>query len=257
MKKLALFVSLAVVAVLCGCNAAKKIGTTPPAFDLTGSWEVIATSTMNSGSVGYVEFNAAQNGNNLTAAVQEFFTNTGAVTFANCLGATPGNPQGNITATVDSSSINGSFTETGPGGSSASFSIQAPLASASSFSGNYTGTANASGCVDAGTFVATKAKPLSGTYSGQLTFPNGSLETMSLTATEDSSFNITVTGAATGGSADGPIALTGTVTGNLARLQSSSTASLVFSGFALWNPANQKLYIVDDNDYLYGTLSRQ
>jgi hypothetical protein len=110
--------------------------------------------------------------------------------------------------------------------------------------------------VDAGTFVATKALPLSGTYSGQLTFPDGSLETMNLTTTEDSTFKITVTGTATGGSQDGPIALAGTVTGNLARLQSSTTG-LVFSGFALWNAANQKLYVVDDNDYLYGTLSRQ
>jgi hypothetical protein len=155
---------------------------------------------------------------------------------------------------VDGSSITGSFTETSPQGS-ASFSIQAPLASATSFSGNFVGAAgNSAACTDSGTFVATKTTPLSGTYSGHLTYPDGSVETMSLTATQDSAYNLTISGTASGGNNDGPINLTGKVMGNLAEVNNSTNTSPLF---AWWDSGVHKLWIVDNNGYQYGLLVRQ
>src|ERR1700757_5293389 len=137
MKKLELFVSLA---VLLGCNAMKQAGSdsTKPAYDLSGSWEVVATSAQNPGVVSYVEFNATQQSDgSISAPVQEFIlVNKSANALANCLGVAPGSPQGNITATVGTDNIQGTFTETGPTGS-ATFSINAPLSSATTFSGSY------------------------------------------------------------------------------------------------------------------------
>lgn len=184
MKKVALFVSLAVLlTVMVGCSALDKLNKSKntTSFDLTGSWEVVATSTQTPGVVSYVEFNATQDSNgNISAPVQEFILGTSATNYANCLGVTPGNPQGNVTATVGSDNIQGTFTETSSTQGSASFSINAPLSSATTFSGNYTpGNGAPPECVDIGTFVATKTSSLSGNYSGQLTYPDGSVETVS------------------------------------------------------------------------------
>jgi hypothetical protein len=255
-KNLALLVCLFAVAVLeLGCNAMKQAGdSTKPAFDLSGSWEVVATSTMNPGIVSYVEYNATQQGSTVSAPVQEFIVGASVSSLANCLGITPGHPQGNFTATVGSDNIQGTYTETSPTGGSASFTINAPLTSTTTFAGNYT-PANGlpPGCVDLGTYVATKTAPLSGTYSGPLTYPDGSRETMSLTATEDSGY-MTVTGTAAGGQSDGPINLTGNVIGNLAELHSTTPP---LNLFAWWNVASHKLYIVNDTGYAYGSLTRQ
>jgi hypothetical protein len=257
-RHVALLVSLA---VLVGCNALDKAGSdsTPPAFDLSGSWEVVATSTMNTGVVSLVEYNAKQNGATLTAPVQEVIFGTSATTLANCFGVPPGSPQGNVSGTVDGSSITGTFTETGPGGESASFSIQAPIKSANTFSGNFvsstaSSTAPWNPCADSGTFVATKVTPLSGTYTGQLTYPDGSVESMNLSATEDSAYNMTVTGTASGGQSDGPINLSGNVVGNLAELHSSNPPLRLF---AWWDASRQQLDIYDDTGYAYGALKRQ
>jgi hypothetical protein len=262
MKKVALFVSLAVVLIIMvGCSALDKLkngDSTKPAFDLSGSWEVVATSTANPGIVGYVEFNAVQQGNgNISAPIQEFIFGPGITTRTNCMGVTLGNSQGNISATVGVDNIQGTYTETGPLGS-APFSINAPLSSATTFSGSYnpmngTGTLP-SECIDLGTYVATKTSPLSGTYTGQLTYPDGSVETMSLTATQDSAYNVTITGSASGGNSDGPINLTGKVMGNLAEVNNSAnTLPLV----AWWDSANHKLRVIDNNSYFYGSLDRQ
>jgi hypothetical protein len=273
MKQLGLLVSLAVVlTIMVGCSALDKLkgknsgGTT---YDLTGSWEVVATSTENPGVISIVEFNAKQESNgDISAPVQEFIFGTSATVLGNCLGVIPGNPQGNLTATEDNSSITnitGNFTETGPGGS-ASFSVQAPLTSATTFSGNFVGAAsNPAACKDGGTFVATQTSPLSGSYSGQLTYPDGSHETVSVTMTQDSTYNITVTGSATGGMQDGPINLTGKVTGNLAVLNGADKNGQPVILFAWWNGAGltgnggtqaPNLAIVDNTGYPYGTLAR-
>src|SRR5215469_7416102 len=181
----------------------------------------------------------------------------------NCFGVIPGNPQGMVQATVDGKSVTGTFTETNPQDtSSATFSIQAPIKSASTFSGNFVGTVNPTGCADAGTFVATKTTSLSGNYSGQLTYPDGSKETVSVTATEDSAYNITVTGTATGGMQDGPINLSGNVTGNLAVLNGTSKSGNPLTLFAWWNAGQPTsggatfvaLVIVDNTGYEYVRL---
>jgi hypothetical protein len=223
---------------------------------------------MNPGVLGVVEYNVTQDSSGgLTAPAQEFVFGTSATVLGNCFGVIPGNPQGNVQATVDGSSITGTFTEVS--GSTpqqiATFSIQAPLSSASTFSGNFVGTGNAAGCKDAGTFVATKTTSLSGNYSGQLTYPDGSHETVSITATQDSAHNVTVTGTATGGMQDGPINLTGTVTGNLAVLNGTSKSGQPLTLFAWWDVNLPRsggaslvtLEIVDNTGYPYGNLARQ
>jgi len=264
-KKLTPLVCLLLVsAILVGCSALNKAGSNSdkPAFDLSGSWEVVATSNSpaHTGAVSYVEFNVTQQGNgNISAPVQEFIlVNRSTSALGNCFGAVPGSPQGNITATVGVDNIQGTFTETGSTGS-APFSINAPLSSATTFSGNYSPMQSTGiipgGCIDAGSYVATKAAPLAGTYTGTLTYPDGSVETMSLTATQDSAYNLTVTGTASGGNSDGPINLTGKVTGNLAQLNNSTNTLPLF---AWWDAStNHKLYIIDNNSYLYGSLGRQ
>jgi hypothetical protein len=276
MKKLALFVSLAaLLTVMVGCsalnNALKKAGNgngNSTSYDLSGSWEVVATSTQNQGVVSYVEFNATQQGNgNITAPAQEFIFGTPATVLGNCFGVIPGNPQGNVSATVDNSSSNitGTFTETSPTQDSASFSIQAPLASKTTFSGNFIGaTTNSTACADAGTFVATKTSSLSGNYSGQLTYPDGSVETVSATMTEDPAYNVTVTGTATGGMQDGPLNFSGNVVGNLAVLHGTSKNGNPLTLFAWWNTGQPSggatfaaLEIVDTTGYTYGALARQ
>jgi hypothetical protein len=273
MKKVTLFVSLAVVlTVMVGCSALDKLknggsGSGAP-FDLTGSWEVIATSTENPGVISVVEFNVAQGQGTISAPAQEFIFGTSATVLGNCFGVIPGNPQGSVNAQEDNSSITnitGTFTETGPQGS-ASFSIQAPLNSATTFSGNFIGAAsNPAACKDAGTFVATQTSPLSGNYSGQLTYPDGSHETVSVTMTQDTLYNVAVTGTATGGMQDGAINLTGKVTGNLAVLNGTSKSGQPLILFAWWNAAgltgnggtqSPNLAIVDNTGYPYGTLAR-
>lgn len=112
MKKFALFVSLAaVLTVMVGCsalnNALKKAHGNSTNYDLSGSWEIIATSTENPGVLSVVEFNATQQGNgNISAPVQEFIFGTPATVLGNCFGVIPGNPQGNVTATALKSSEN-------------------------------------------------------------------------------------------------------------------------------------------------------
>jgi hypothetical protein len=275
MKKLGLFVSLAaLLTVMVGCsalnNALKKAnGGNSTSYDLSGSWEIVATSTQNPGVISVVEFNATQQGNgNITAPVQEFIFGTPATVLGNCFGVIPGNPQGSVTATVDNSksNITGTFIETSPQGSSASFSIQAPLASNTTFSGNFTGaTGNPTACADAGTFVATQTASLSGNYSGQLTYPDGSVETVSTTMTEDAAYNVTVTGTATGGMQDGALNFSGNVVGNLAVLHGTSKNGSPLTLFAWWNVNAPRsggaslvtLEIVDNTGYQYGALARQ
>jgi hypothetical protein len=269
MKKLGLLVSLvAVLTVMVGCSALDKLkngdSTGKGNLDLSGSWEIVATSNSpaSSGVVTYLEFNAKQNGSALTAPVEVFSVNGNVGTFANCFGVTVGNPQGNITATVNPDNIQGSFTETGAQGS-VSFDINAPLSSPSSFSSTYASLGGnvPPACSDSGTYVATQTGQMTGTYTGMLTYPDGTQEMMNLAATEDyppaPSYGITVTGNATGGSQDGAISLTGTVTGNLARLHGTSSNGHQFSGWAWWHDATQNLDIVDDNGYSYGSLKRQ
>ena len=254
MKKLALFVALV---ALLGCSTLNKVGSdsTKPAVDLSGRWEVIATSTMNPGVVSYVEFNGVQNTSNISSTdVQEFILSDTGSAFSNCVGQPIGAPQGNVSASMSSSTISGSFNESSPHGG-ASFTFSGKLAGNASFSGGFSAAgSNTGGCMDAGSFVASKATPLSGTYSGLLVYPDGSPETISLTATEDSAYNVTVTGTAVGGNGTIPINLTGRVVGNLAELNDNGN---VLALFAWWDSAESALWIVDSSGYFYGTLQRQ
>lgn len=278
MKKLALYVSLAaVLTIMVGCSAIDKLkngdnNNTPPAFDPAGSWEVIATSTAIAASpnqFSIVEFNVPKGTNgNISVPVQEGIWNTNATVLGNCLGVIPGNPQGKLVATIASDNIQGSFTETDPAGDTATFVINAPLTSgnSTSFSGTYASSGNMpAGCDDVGNYVATRTSSLSGTYAGPLTYPDGSHETVSVTMTEDSAYNVTVTGTATGGMQDGPINLTGTVTGNLAVLHGTDKSGNPLTLFAWWD-ANYAhsggatlatLQIIDNTGYEYGALPRQ
>ena len=272
MKKLGLYVSLAVSLILCGCSALDKLkngGGDKPAFDLASPWEVVATSTSNPGVISIVEFNVPQGTNgNISVPAQEGVWNTSATVLGNCFGVVPGNPQGQVVATVGVDNIEGTFTETGPQGS-ATFSINAPLASATTFSGNYAPSANTgvypSDCVDVGSYVATKTSSLSGNYAGPLTFPDGSHESVTVTMTEDSAYKVTVTGTATGGMQDGPISLTGTVTGNLAVLHGTDKSGNPLTLFAWWDANYPRsggasvagLEIIDNTGYEYGRMARQ
>ena len=184
----------------------------------------------------------------------------------NCLGVIPGNPQGQVVATVGSDNIQGTFTETDPAGETATFVINAPLSSATTFSGTYGPSGSMpAGCSDVGNYVATKTSSLSGNYAGSLTYPDGSHETVSVTMTEDSAYNVTATGTATGGMQDGPINLTGTVTGNLAVLHGTDKSGNPLTLFAWWDANYPRsggaslvtLQIIDNTGYEYGALPRQ
>jgi hypothetical protein len=254
-KQVALFVSLA---VLLGCNAAKQVGSDPikPAVDLSGRWEVVATSTMIPGTVSYVEFNATQDGNNFSSTdVQEFIMTDPDTYYSNCVGQPIGSPQGNLHASMSGSTISGSFSENSPHGG-AIFNFTGKMTSDVSFSGTFTAVgSNTGGCVDAGSFVAIKTAPLSGAYSGLLDYPDGIPRTINLTAAEDSANNLTVTGTAENGAVPTiPIKLTGRVVGNLVELNGAGNVLVMF---AWWDAAGQRLWIVGSSGYFYGTLDRQ
>lgn len=230
-------------------------------------FRLIASSTSNPGVISIVEFNVPQGTNgNISVPAQEFIFGTPATVLGNCLGVIPGNPQGSVVATVGSDNIQGSFTETDPAGDTATFVINAPLTSATTFSGTYgpSGTPPPN-CSDIGNYVATKTASLSGSYSGQLTYPDGSHETVSVTMTQDAAYNVTVTGTATGGMQDGSINMTGTVTGNLAVLNGTTKSGQPLILFAWWDANYPRsggaspvtLEVVDNAGYPYGNLARQ
>ena len=80
---------------------------------------------------------------------------------------------------------------------------------------------------------------------------------MNLTLSEDTSYNITVVGSASGGPDDSPISLNGTVTGNLAVLTGTQNNGQQLSLFAWWHADKSKLEVVDQNGYPYGALARK
>jgi hypothetical protein len=91
-----------------------------------------------------------------------------------------------------------------------------------------------------------------GTY-GRTTHHEDRNESRQSAKTQDSAYNLTVTGTAFGGNHDAPINLTGKVMGKLAELNNSTNTSPLF---AWWASDVHKLWIVDNNGYQYGTLAR-
>jgi hypothetical protein len=226
-KLVVLLAILTIVLAGCGGNSGTVSNPTPTptpsAENLTGDWEVSATSTAGTAlPLTFVETNLTQASGSTSfasAANQTaIFSTNSSVTLAligGC-GTNNGTAQ-SVQGSISGSAISGTFTEQ----SGATFSFTGTLnAAQNSFTGTYSGTS--AGCSDSGTFVATVASPLSGSYSGSLVFSDGTTNTLSLSVTANSSNTVSATGTITGPDG-GTVNVSGTVVGDVAVAQGTET----------------------------------
>ena len=261
-----LFVLLLVLAI-GGCGGGtgtttQSSGGTPtptptPTANVQGSWEVAATSSQPSAlPLTFVETNLTQaSGSNSFSSVSNhtaiFSTNT-SVTLA-VIGSCTGSITQAVSGTINGTSISGTFTE----GSGAVFAFTGTLnAAGTSFNGTYSTQTATANCTDQGTFVATKASPLSGTYGpGALTFSDGTINTLTITINAQSDNTVTATGTITGPDA-GTVSVGGTVIGDVADVTGTETPGGAIHIYGWLHNGN--LYIADVNaSLILGFLTKQ
>jgi hypothetical protein len=257
-----LFVSLLALAIAgCGGGAGtttQSSGATPTqTANIQGSWEVAATSSQPSIALPltFVETNLTQaSGSNSFSSVSSqttiFSTNT-SVTLA-VIGSCTGSVTQSVSGTINGTSISGTFTE----GSGAVFAFTGTLnAAGTSFNGTYNTETATANCTDQGTFVATKASPLSGTYAGTLEFSDGTINTLTLTVNSQSNNTVTATGTISGPDA-GTISVGGTVLGDVADVTGIETPGGAIHIYGWLHNGN--LYIADVNaSLILGFLTKQ
>lgn len=261
-----LFVLLLALAI-AGCGGGtgtttQSSGGTPtpaptPTANIQGSWEVAATSSQPSIALPltFVETNLTQaSGSSSFSSVSNqtaiFSTNT-SVTLA-LIGSCTGSITQSVSGTINGTSISGTFTE----GSGAVFAFTGTLnAAGTSFNGTYNTQTATANCTDQGTFVATKASPLSGTYAGTLTFSDGTINTLTITVNTQSNNTVTATGTITGPDA-GTISVSGTVIGDVADVIGTETPGGAIHIYGWLHNGN--LYIADVNaSLILGFLTKQ
>ena len=131
-------------------------GSTQPS--LQGSWEVILPNAGPNGEDGYLELTFAQAGNSVsTSQVESFFYGGASQSYFYCY---PTDIQ-TASATLSGTSVSGTVT-TCSGTAAFTGTI-----SGSTMYGAYKDTV---GTLGSGSFTASKTSPISGTYSGTLTF---------------------------------------------------------------------------------------
>lgn len=232
--------------------------TATPTANLQGAWEVAATSSQPSMALPltFVETNLTQaSGSNSFSSVSNqtaiFSTNT-SVTLA-VIGSCTGSKTQSVSGVINGTSISGTFTE----GSGAVFAFTGTLnAAGTSFNGTYNTQTATANCIDQGTFVATKASPLSGTYGpGALTFSDGTVNTLTITVNAQTNNTVTATGTITGPDA-GTVSVSGTVVGDVADVSGTETPGGAIHIYGWLHNGN--LYIADVNaSLILGFLTKQ
>jgi len=225
MRRLFFLLALAVLSVtLLSCSGRSSIPPVPTP-NISGSWEFVAASTTNPGYVTGIEVALkegqvlvdgayAPNGQISASGPQiEFisFTPAGGIVFGgNCAPAAE-NTGNSLTGSIsgNAGTMNFTFTENGN-----VFNATAVLdASGQSIdSGTYTAQSG-SGCNDSGSLTGKIVPKLSGSFTGELTLPDGTSDGVTATVSENSSASLTLNLLATGPDV-ATFSLSGPVAGN-------------------------------------------
>jgi len=182
----------------CGTSSSGGIGGgTPPPAGVAGKWEIIFTSTQNpSGSYPHtaIETNLTQAGSSTFAGDQATFVIPfGALGIDQPVGPLNpcgGLPQAAINGTLSGQNLSFTLIEIGSAGSYTVTGTATISSDGHTISGSYTAPAACGIAADAGTLNGTLVPFVSGTYA--TVFDTGPGPTM--TITEDSTHNLTVTG---------------------------------------------------------------
>jgi len=238
---------------------------------ISGSWELVATSSQVPGFQTGLEINLQQgqifaDGNfqetgQLSAAGMQQVVAVGtqldpagnitSVSFSGACGTAGG---GALNGTLDANyNVKLSYNDGGGNVFSAATLLSSDL---KTMAGTYT-LQSTSGCTDSGTFTGTQVSKLSGTYTGQLILPDGTTDNASATLSESSaskfSANLIISG-----TDNTSLTLSGVVTGNAfsgqGTFQSSSVAyygyfyqTIIESGINQ-GLTQSSIYLVDASD---------
>lgn len=244
---------LGLLLVLTACGGSSNLGgnNNQPPVDLSGSWEIAATSTgVTTGPSLLIETNltstGSSNGSNIVLITAHPF-GTAFDMGGQCSGSgvntiTLSGTQPTVTFTLDE------------GGNT--FSGQATVGAAT-ITGAYASPAGAS-CADSGTFTATRTTPVVAHFAGFLDFPSGHHDSVSLQeAVSVGQIQITVT--LTGGDT-GNLTLSGTYVGNTIQANGNQTLGGVTSARVLvfyYSPANHAMYVYEPDGTFDGQLNQQ
>jgi len=258
-------VLLGLSVVLVSCSGGKSKTGTPATPSVAGTWEFLAVSANGGGTTGIEA--ALQEGTVLVDGMNEPSGNISAsgvnqITFA-CIDSNTGdlisfggNCSGqsgtcsaagvnSLSGTADS--IGGPFNFTYSENGNA-FTVTGVLGSdgQSLVSGTYA-EQTASGCNDSGSVTGVLVPKLTGTYTGQMTLPDGTADSVTATLSE-SSGNLTVGIVGTAPEATN-FNLTGPVTGNAFALQGQfGGQSVTYNGYHEVTHNLPSLYFVNSTD---------
>lgn len=240
--------------VLAGCGGGTAGGggnNKPPAVDISGSWEIAATSTgITTGPSLLIETNLAADGSasgsNIVLITEHPF-GVGFDLGGQCVGT------GVNSLTISGTQPTVTFT-LNEGGNT--FTGQATVG-ATTITGAYASPAG-SACPDSGTFIATRATPVVASFAGNLDFSNGHHDPTTLhQAISAGQTSITATLI---GNDTGTYSLSGTYVGNTIQANGQQTLGGVTSARVLvfyYSPANHAMYVYEPDGTFDGQLNQQ
>lgn len=224
---------LGVVALTSACGGGKSSNSSSstesanPAA-ISGSWEFVASSSTD-GSTTLIETNLTASGTQVSASgpsqvqTATYFENAWYVNGA-CVSPSAG--QNSVSGMASGNSLSVTFNEGGN-----VFTGEGTV-TGTTISGSYSGTS--ADCSDSGTFTGTLVPELSGTFSGNLGFPDG-VDSVVATLSEGSNDSLTVQ-VALSGADNGSFTFAGSAVANVAFV-SGSIAGSPFSLFGYYDAA--------------------
>lgn len=242
MRKVAATSAIVLIMLLIGCggNSASNANNQVFAPNIAGQWEINAGSSQYASTFLLAEADLAQSNSSATASGNSAYLVSSSLVL---LGVNSSSMQiggfcfgtgvSNLSVTLGSGSSVSFVINEGGNIFNGSGTLSADN---NSISGTYSSPAGSS-CPDVGTFVASRTQPLTGTYSGSTNIYNAG--TMTATLSEDSNYNLTITGTANSGSYQ----LTGTVVGNAFIISGGNVGGNTLSnllGYKLTNTQTNK-----------------
>lgn len=265
MRAMSAMVLLGLSVVLVSCSSGKSMTGDPATPSVAGTWEFLAVSNNGGGTTG-IEV-ALQEGTVLVDGMNEPSGNVSAtgvnqITFV-CIDSTTGDltsfggncvgPSGtcstagvnSLSGTADSigGPFNFTYTENGN-----AFAVTGMLGSdgQSLVTGTYA-EQTGSGCNDSGTVTGVLVPKLTGTYTGQMTLPDGTAD--SVTATLSESSGVLTVGIVGSAPEVTNFNLTGPVTGHAFALQGQFNGQpATYNGYYEVTHSLPSLYFVNSTD---------
>ncbi len=265
MRAMSAMVLLGLSVVLVSCSSGKSMTGDPATPSVAGTWEFLAVSNNGGGTTG-IEV-ALQEGTVLVDGMNEPSGNVSAtgvnqITFV-CIDSTTGDltsfggncvgPSGtcstagvnSLSGTADSigGPFNFTYTENGN-----AFTVTGMLGSdgQSLVTGTYA-EQTGSGCNDSGTVTGVLVPKLTGTYTGQMTLPDGTAD--SVTATLSESSGVLTVGIVGSAPEVTNFNLTGPVTGHAFALQGQFNGQpATYNGYYEVTHSLPSLYFVNSTD---------